>query len=121
MRKICVIGAGYVGLTTGTCFADLGHQVTCVDVDGPRIDRLRAGEMPIYEPGLEEMVRRNAQAGRLRFTCQYDDGVPDAERRLAHGGSPGRWTGKFYTPPVAANSRRRPRGPAPRISLVAPG
>jgi len=79
MRKICVIGAGYVGLTTGTCFADLGHQVTCVDVDGPRIDRLRAGEMPIYEPGLEEMVRRNAQAGRLRFTSRYEEGVSDAE------------------------------------------
>ena len=88
MRKICVIGAGYVGLTTGTCFADLGHQVTCVDVDGPRIDRLRAGEMPIYEPGLEEMVRRNAQAGRLRFTSRYEEGVPDAEFVFIAVGTP---------------------------------
>jgi UDPglucose 6-dehydrogenase len=88
MRKICVIGAGYVGLTTATCFADLGHQVTCVDVDGPRIDRLRAGEMPIYEPGLEEMVRRNAQSGRLRFTSQYDDGVADAEFVFIAVGTP---------------------------------
>ena len=88
MRKICVIGAGYVGLTTGTCFADLGHQVTCVDVDAPRIDRLRAGEMPIYEPGLEEMVRRNAQAGRLRFTGRYDEGVPDAEFVFIAVGTP---------------------------------
>lgn len=88
MRNICVIGVGYVGLVTGTCFADLGHQVTCVDVDVPRIEKLRAGGMPIYEPGLEEVVRRNAQAGRLHFTTSYDDGLAEAEFAFIAVGTP---------------------------------
>lgn len=79
MRKICVIGAGYVGLVTGTCFADLGNQVICVDIDEDKIAKLRAGTMPFYEPGLEEMVRRNAQSGRLRFTTSYPQGIKEAE------------------------------------------
>ncbi|MCR4405674.1 MAG: UDP-glucose/GDP-mannose dehydrogenase family protein [Anaerolineae bacterium] len=79
MRKICVIGTGYVGLVTGTCFADLGNLVTCVDIKEEKITKLKAGEMPIYEPGLEEMVRRNTQAGRLRFTTSYEEGLKDAE------------------------------------------
>jgi UDPglucose 6-dehydrogenase len=88
MRKICVIGVGYVGLVTGTCFADLGHQVTCLDVDKAKIDRLRAGGMPIYEPGLEEMVRRNAQAGRLRFTASYPEALEGAEFAFIAVGTP---------------------------------
>ena len=79
MRKICVIGAGYVGLVTGTCFADLGNQVICVDIDEAKIAKLGAGTMPFYEPGLEEMVRRNAQSGRLRFTTSYPEGMKEAE------------------------------------------
>ena len=79
MRKICVIGAGYVGLVTGTCFADLGNQVICVDIDEAKIAKLGAGTMPFYEPGLEEMVRRNAQSGRLRFTTSYPEGIKEAE------------------------------------------
>ncbi len=79
MRKICVIGAGYVGLVTGTCFADLGNQVICVDIDEEKIAKLKAGTIPIYEPGLEEMVRRNAQGGRLRFTTSYPEGIKEAE------------------------------------------
>ena len=66
--KIAVIGTGYVGLVTGTCFADSGNDVTCVDIDRAKIDRLNRGEIPIYEPGLEEMVRENQSAERLRFT-----------------------------------------------------
>jgi UDPglucose 6-dehydrogenase len=88
MRKICVIGVGYVGLVTGTCFADLGHQITCVDVDEPKIEKLRAGIMPIYEPGLEEMVRRNAQAGRLDFTTAYEEGLAGAELAFIAVGTP---------------------------------
>ncbi len=88
MRKICVIGVGYVGLVTGTCFADLGNQVTCVDVDQVKIDNLRAGVMPIYEPGLEEMVRRNAQADRLRFTASYGEGLDEAEFAFIAVGTP---------------------------------
>jgi len=79
MRKICVIGAGYVGLVAGTCFADLGNQVICVDIDEEKIAKLKAGTIPFYEPGLEEMVRRNAQSGRLRFTTSYPQGIKEAE------------------------------------------
>ncbi len=88
MRRICVIGVGYVGLVTGTCFSDLGHQVTCVDVDPDKVEKLRQGVMPIYEPGLEEMVRRNAQAGRLHFTTSYEEGLTDMEFAFIAVGTP---------------------------------
>jgi UDPglucose 6-dehydrogenase len=88
MRNICVIGVGYVGLVTGTCFADLGHQVSCVDVDEAKIEKLQAGVMPIYEPGLEEMVRRNTQAGRLAFTTCYEEGLKGAEFVFISVGTP---------------------------------
>mgnify|MGYP001371995803 CR=1 FL=1 len=79
MSKICVIGTGYVGLVTGTCFAELGNQVTCVDIVAEKIERLRQGILPIYEPGLEEMVERNTRAGRLHFTTSYSEGLDSAE------------------------------------------
>ena len=72
MRRICVVGTGYVGLTTGTCFADLGNDVTCLDVDNAKVAGLRRGEMPIYEPGLAELVMHNQAAGRLRFVGEAD-------------------------------------------------
>ena len=79
MRKLCVIGSGYVGLVTGVCFADLGNHVTFVDIDQGKIDSLRAGKMPIYEPGLAELAGRNAAAGRMRFTTDYGEGLDQAE------------------------------------------
>ena len=80
MKKICVIGAGgYVGVVTGTCFADLGNQVTGVDIDEEKIAKLKRGKVPIYEPGLQEMVERNIQSGRLRFTTSYAEGLKDAD------------------------------------------
>jgi len=88
VRKNCVIGVGYVGLVTGTCFADLGNMVTCVDIDAAKIEKLKAGGMPIYEPGLEEMVRRNVQMGRLHFTTSYEEGVEDAEFVFIAVGTP---------------------------------
>jgi UDPglucose 6-dehydrogenase len=88
MRKICVIGVGYVGLVTGTCFGDLGHQVTCVDVDEAKIDKLRSGVLPIYEPGLEEIVRRNTQAGRLEFTSSYSEAIEGSEFAFIAVGTP---------------------------------
>jgi UDPglucose 6-dehydrogenase len=88
VRKICVIGVGYVGLVTGTCFADLGHQVQCIDIDEAKIEKLRAGGMPIYEPGLEEMVRRNAQAGRLDFHTSYAEGLAGSEFVFIAVGTP---------------------------------
>jgi len=77
--KIAVIGTGYVGLVTGTCFADSGNDVTCVDIDAAKIDRLNAGEIPIYEPGLAEMVHENQRAERLRFTTDLAAAIAAAE------------------------------------------
>ncbi len=79
MSKICVVGTGYVGLVTGTCLADLGNQVTCLDVVATKIERLKAGELPIYEPGLHPMVTRNVDAKRLRFTTSYAEAMKDVE------------------------------------------
>jgi UDPglucose 6-dehydrogenase len=79
MKNICVIGSGYVGLVTATCFADLGNKVTTVDIDESKIKRLHEGIMPIYEPGLEELVERNVKAERLFFTTSYEEGLKDAE------------------------------------------
>ena len=72
---LCIIGSGYVGLVTGACFAEMGHHVTCVDNDQRKVDMLHAGKIPIYEPGLEELVHRNVSAKRLRFTTSTQDGV----------------------------------------------
>jgi UDPglucose 6-dehydrogenase len=77
--KIAVIGTGYVGLVTGTCFADSGNDVACVDIDKEKIARLNRGEIPIYEPGLEEMVRDNQAAERLHFTTDLPTAVANAE------------------------------------------
>jgi UDPglucose 6-dehydrogenase len=79
MKNICVIGTGYVGLVTGTCFADLGNRVTAIDVNEEKIRDLRNGNMPIFEPGLGEMVERNVRAGRLTFSMSYDEGLNDAD------------------------------------------
>lgn len=86
--KIAIVGTGYVGLVSGTCFAEMGIDVTCVDVNAEKIHRLQQGEMPIYEPGLEEMVRRNVEAGRLHFTTSLADCLDEAEVVFSAVGTP---------------------------------
>ena len=76
---LSIIGSGYVGLVTGACFADVGHNVICVDNDAQKIKQLQGGEVPIYEPSLEEIIHRNASARRLRFTGSIEDGVNNSE------------------------------------------
>ena len=76
--RVAIFGTGYVGLVTGTCLADVGHEVVCVDVDAAKVEALADGVVPIYEPGLEPMVKANHAAGRLRFTT-------DAAAAVAHG------------------------------------
>jgi UDPglucose 6-dehydrogenase len=79
MKNLCVIGTGYVGLVNATCFADLGNKVITVDIDEDKINDLKKGIMPIYEPGLKEIVERNVRAGRLVFSTSYEEGLKDAE------------------------------------------
>jgi len=86
--NICVIGAGYVGLVTGSCFADLGNRVICLDTNEGKIDNLKDGELPIYEEGLEEVVERNVKAGRLSFTTSYAQGLKNAEVVFVAVGTP---------------------------------
>src|SRR5213594_46094 len=76
---LAIIGSGYVGLVTGACFADVGHNVICVDNDAEKIKQLQSGEVPIYEPGLEEIIHRNVSARRLRFTGSIQDGVDNSQ------------------------------------------
>jgi UDPglucose 6-dehydrogenase len=79
LSKVAVIGAGYVGLTTAACLADLGNEVKVVDINKEKIAQLKSHRVPFYEPGLSELVERNAKAGRLQFTTAYEDAIPGAE------------------------------------------
>ncbi len=88
--RIAMIGTGYVGLVSGACFADFGHSVCCIDKDEAKIDGLNAGRMPIWEPGLEAIVKANAERGRLTFTTSLPEGVKDAEAVFIAVGTPAR-------------------------------
>ena len=92
--KIAVVGTGYVGLVTGTCLAETGHEVACLDVDASKVATLRAGGIPIYEPGLEELVRRNVKELRLSFTTSYPEALTDAEVAFIAVGTPPGETGE---------------------------
>jgi UDPglucose 6-dehydrogenase len=88
--KIAMIGTGYVGLVSGVCFSDFGHEVICVDKDDKKIDRLRGGEVPIFEPGLEDLMRKNVASGRLHFTTDLAAAVDGAEAIFIAVGTPTR-------------------------------
>ena len=140
--RVVVVGTGYVGLVAGTCFADSGNDVTCVDVDETKIAALRRGEVPIYEPGLEELIERSASAGRLKFTTdlpaavkkaevvfiavgtpQGEDGSADLQYVLAAARSIGRSLGDGYT--VVVDKSTVPVGTSRKVAAeireVAPG
>ena len=88
--KIAMIGTGYVGLVSGVCFSDFGHEVVCVDKNPQKIEMLKLGQLPIYEPGLDELVARNVEAGRLEFTVDLATAVADAEAVFIAVGTPTR-------------------------------
>ena len=88
--KIAMVGSGYVGLVSGACLADFGHEITCIDKDPAKIAGLREGRMPIYEPGLDELVRRNVRDGRLTFTTDLAEGIAGAEAIFIAVGTPSR-------------------------------
>lgn len=88
--KIAMIGSGYVGLVSGVCFSDFGHDVVCIDKDATKVGKLEAGEVPIYEPGLDELIARNVQAGRLSFTTDLKDAVGEADAVFIAVGTPTR-------------------------------
>ncbi|HIK65598.1 MAG TPA: UDP-glucose/GDP-mannose dehydrogenase family protein, partial [Henriciella marina] len=88
--RVAMIGTGYVGLVSGACFADFGHVVTCVDKDASKIDRLKKGEIPIFEPGLDALVAQNVEAGRLAFTTEAKDAIAGADAVFIAVGTPSR-------------------------------
>ncbi|MBB6285319.1 nucleotide sugar dehydrogenase [Geobacillus subterraneus] len=79
MKKIAVFGTGYVGLVTGVCLSDIGHDVTCVDIDEHKVEKMKKGISPIYEPGLDELMKKNIENGRLHFTTNRKEAFKDAE------------------------------------------
>src|SRR5437764_13040461 len=88
--RVAIVGSGYVGLVSGACFADFGHQVVCVDKDKGKIEALKRGELPIYEPGLGELVASNLAAGRLQFTTELTEAVQYADAVFIAVGTPSR-------------------------------
>lgn len=105
MKNICVVGVGYVGLVTAACFADLGNRVTALDVDEKRVENLKKGIMPIYEPGLDELVKRNVNAGRVTFTTSYAEALQGAEYAFIAVGTPSGADGSADLQYVAAAAK----------------
>lgn len=105
MKQICVVGVGYVGLVSGACFADLGNRVIALDIDEKRVANLNKGILPIYEPGLEELVERNVKAGRLSFTTSYEEALDGTEFAFIAVGTPSGVEGDADLQYVAAAAR----------------
>jgi UDPglucose 6-dehydrogenase len=105
VAKIAVIGTNYVGLVTAACFAELGNQVVGIDIDSAKVERLSRGELPIFEPGLEEIVVQNLDAGRLRFTLDYSDGLAAADFAFVCVGTPSGLEGEADMSQVRAATR----------------
>jgi UDPglucose 6-dehydrogenase len=108
--KITIVGTGYVGLVAGTCFADSGHDVSCVDIDQTKIDRLNAGQIPIYEPGLEELIHKNVQEGRLSFITELAPAVGASQVVFIAVGTPEGETGDADLQHVLESARQIGQG-----------
>jgi UDPglucose 6-dehydrogenase len=103
--NICVIGTGYVGLVSGVCFSDAGNKVTCLDIDAQKVENLRKGIIPIYEPGLTELVEKNIKVERLSFTTDYDEGMKDADLVIIAVGTPPKENGEANLQYIEAAAR----------------
>ena len=117
--KICMIGAGYVGLVSAACFADFGWNVTCVDKDEDRVARLKQGEIPIYEPGLDELVARNVAAGRMHFSSSLSRGVQGADLVFLAVGTPMRRGDGYADLSYVFRGRRRDGAPSRGRTVIA--
>src|SRR5688500_3009604 len=118
MRKITVIGAGYVGLVTGSCLAELGHCVTCLEINPERLSSLRHGELPIYEPGLAELVATHTSNGRLRFSDDYEAVIPSSDFVFVAVNTPQKEDGSANTEYVFAAVRALLEYARPGLRLV---
>ncbi|MCG8512412.1 MAG: UDP-glucose 6-dehydrogenase, partial [Rhodospirillales bacterium] len=103
--RITMVGTGYVGLVTGTCFATSGNHVTCLDIDQTKIDKLNNGISPIYEPGLDDLIQRNTKAGRLKFTTDKKEAYESAEAIFICVGTPSDEQGRANLDYVLAAAR----------------
>src|SRR5574340_39850 len=108
--KICMIGSGYVGLVTGACFAEMGHEVTCVDRDSTRVNRLKKGEIPFYEPGLKELVLRNQRQKRLAFSLNLAQALPGSDIVFIAVGTPPKANGSSDVSQIIAAAKEVGRG-----------
>ena len=115
--RITMIGTGYVGLVSGACFSDFGHIVTCVDKDAAKIEQLKGGAIPIFEPGLQSLVERNVEAGRLFFTTESGPAIRSADAVFIAVGTPSRrgdgYADLTYVYEAAARDRARDRTALP--------
>ena len=118
MKQICVVGVGYVGLVSGACFADLGNRVIALDIDEKRVENLNKGIMPIYEPGLEELVERNVKAGRLTFTTSYKEALKGSEFAFIAVGTPSGVDGDADLQYVASAARAIAENMSDELILV---
>ena len=117
--NLAVIGTGYVGLVAGTCFAESGNDVICVDIDQKKIEMLKSGKVPIYEPGLEEMVRRNAEEQRLIFSTDVADAVKNCPILFIAVGTPQGDNGHANLAYVQATAKAPARGPVTTVAQAA--
>jgi UDPglucose 6-dehydrogenase len=114
--RVAMIGTGYVGLVSGACFADFGHEVTCIDKDAAKIEALRRGVMPIYEPGLDGLVAANVREGRLFFATEAAEAVREADAVFIAVGTPVAPRRRPRRPQLRLRRRRGDRRPAGRAS-----